>query len=148
MSDHPSKRYFKKPQLSTKLYLENWGLAVLPCSGVADISTSLPRFLCYHMDLLGFTSAKIICWLIQVLEKSIKRKKGCKSFRKVVSYQFAFLPPVAMFTVLKSEVTVKCYSVKSKAFSSINFKKRQNCRLFSLQMQQKLLEERGLLLFR
>ena len=64
------------------MYLENWGLAVLPCSGVADISTSLPRFLCYYVDFLGSTSAKIICWLIQVLKKSIKHEKGRKSFHK------------------------------------------------------------------
>ena len=145
MSDHPSRRCKQTaPSHNVFRKLRIGRATLLRCRWYK----SLPRFLCYHMDLLGFASAKIICWLIQVLEKSIKRKKGCKSCHKVVSYQFAFLPPVAMFTVLKSEVTVKCYSVKSKAFSSIDFKKRQNCRLFSLQMQQKLLEERGLLLFR
>ena len=110
------------------MYLENWGLAVLPCSGVADISTSLPRFLCYYVDFLGSTSSKIICWLIQVLKKSIKHEKGSKSFHK--SCQFAILPPVAVFTVLKSEVSVKCYSVRTKVFSSVDFKKRQNADFF------------------
>ena len=148
MSGHPSRRYLANKQLSpTNVFRKlRIGRATLLRRRWYK---SLPRFLCYHMDLLGSTSAKIICWLIQVLKKSIKHEKGRKSFHKSCEFcQFAFLPPVAMFTVLKTEVSVKCYSVRTKVFSSVDFKKRQNCRLFSLQMQQKLLEERGLLLFR
>ena len=143
MSDHPSRRCKQTaPSHNVFRKLRIGRATLLRCRWYK----SLPRFLCYHMDLLGFASAKIICWLIQVLKKSITRKKGRKSFHK--SCQFAILPPVAVFTVLKSEVSVKCYSVRNKVFSSVDFKKRQNWRLFSLPMQQKLLEERSLLLFR
>ena len=96
------------------MYLENWGLAVLPCSGVADIPTSLPRFLCYYVDFLGSTSAKIICWLIQVLKKSIKHEKGRKSFSiKVVSSQSCRQSQCLLFWKVKLVWSVTLSELKS-----------------------------------